>query len=170
MILAAFSVVIFWLVLLIILILQLLIARACRRTRVGSFARRSCYSPFRYWRSVIALYLFCYSTMANTAIGFLSCITVGNGELNGTEQSVIFVSPTISCNSSDYKLWYPFVIIVLIVMVLLPPFGFLIWLTRNRSRFMSPGFIGRFGSLYEPYISTAYWSVFIVLVLLTQHM
>jgi hypothetical protein len=157
MLLSAFALGFFWLVLGIILLNQLLLVR-CDNS-ISRLARRSCYQPLRYWRSFIGLYLFTYSTMANTFVGFLFCINVGDGTLYGQSEKRVFVSPTLSCDNNDYKGWYPIVMALLIILVLLPPAISVIWLTRNREQFGSPLFTGRFGNLYEPYQPTAFWSV-----------
>jgi hypothetical protein len=95
--------------------------------------------------------------LANTLVGYLICIDVG-------DDALIFVSPTISCNSNDYIAWLPAVIILLISLIILPPVLLLIWLARNRHRFIDSQFADRWGILYESYTPRAYWWQSMVLI------
>jgi hypothetical protein len=162
MMLSVLSLPLFWTALAIILSVQFMLSRC--HGDISVVTQRACYQPIRYWRSFIDLYLFSYSTIANTLVGYLYCIEVGNGSNNGEMISVLFVSPTISCNSNGYKIWYPIVIVTLIIVIILPPIAFVIWLTRHRTQFSNVQFSSRFGTLYEPYNGTAYWwSSFVML-------
>jgi hypothetical protein len=165
MVLSVLSLPLFWLTLFIIYLVQLFLSH-CQACGMAAIVNRSCYIPLRYWRSAIGLYLFNYSTMANTLIGYLFCINVGNGRTDHTmmTEEVVFVSPTISCNSNEYKVWLPVVVLLLIILIIVPPIGSLVYLTRNRYQFVSPSFIGRFGNLYDAYQSSSYWWQSLVLL------
>jgi hypothetical protein len=148
MVLSLSSILIFSVALTILLLIQLLLMKP--HCQCHGTIRRICYPISRYWRSYIQIYLFSYSTLANTLVGYLYCIDV-------EDDSVIFTLPTISCLSNSYKSWLPVIIILLIMTVLSPPVILLVWLARNRHRFSDQPFIDRWGILFEPYTSRAFW-------------
>lgn len=148
MILAACSIIIFWTALIIILIIQLILGSfRCCHDRV----QRWCYAPHRYWRSVLDIYLFGYSTMVTTLIGYMSCVPVGITE------RVIFTAPTISCNDVMYTAWLVPVVTIFIVMVIIPPIAFIIFLRLHQTRFTYDHFKAKFGVLYEAFQPSSYW-------------
>lgn len=159
MILAVCSILIFWATLGVMGLAQLVLTQSyvpCYRT-----IRRVSYPLQRYWRSIISIYLFSYTTIANTLIGYLSCVDHTNtNDHDGSDidssddmstMSVIFIEPTISCDDDQYRLWLVIVIILLVITVIIPPLVIMVYLTRNRSRFHEISFINRWGNLYEPY-------------------
>jgi hypothetical protein len=58
-------------------------------------------------------------------MGYLLCTPVDN-------DSFVFTSPTISCNSSTYLTWKPIVIALFIITVVLPPIFLVYYLFKNQ--------------------------------------
>jgi hypothetical protein len=157
MIISVCSILIFWTALLIILLVQMTLLHTSW-CRCHATIKRLSYPSQRYWRSAIELYLFSYTTIANTLIGYMSCVDINNGS-----ERVIFTEPTISCNTSVYNGWLVVVVLLFITVIIMPPVWFIIHLTRNRSQFSNRSFAAHFGSLYEPFTPISYWYVCFVI-------
>jgi uncharacterized membrane protein len=64
---------------------------------------------------------------------------------------------TLQIYSDTYERWLPWVAILFIITVIIPPIALVIYLSRNRHRFNDEEFRGRWGQLYEPFQSRAFW-------------
>jgi hypothetical protein len=175
MALSILSLPLLWTSLLIVLLLQISLSK-CRKYGIAPLINRTCFAAQHYWRSFLSIYLFSYSTLASTLVGYLYCVDIGVASTdtltrmdtyNGVQEHeirVIFASPTLSCDTQTYKVWYPVIITLLIIFVLLPPIAFIVLLKRYRHDFMDASFRGRFGILYEPCIDEAYWWTSLILL------
>lgn len=152
-----------WATLALILLLQVAFSRLCSRYACcqSSLARtiklKFGYAPVRFWRSACDLYLFSYTTLATSLLGYLICIQVG-------DHHVVWSSPAISCDSASWRSWSIVAGIVLVLAVVLPAVAIVAFLHRHRQRFAEEDFSARYGILYQHLTPRTYWWVGMVLL------
>jgi hypothetical protein len=78
-----------------------------------------------YCRGLCAIYLFGFTQITSVAIAYVHCVDISDGK------SVVFSSPTIDCDSDEFKFYLPLVIVALLI-VMLSPFAMFWWLYRHR--------------------------------------
>lgn len=99
---------------------------------------------YKYVRTLISIFCFGYLQVASSCINYLYCVNVDN-------QKVVFKSPSIHCDSSDYTSWFTVVIILLVMEVSAFPLLLGGFLFRYRSKLQEVKFKAYFGILYENY-------------------
>lgn len=119
-----------------------------------------------YFRTLISIFLFSYQSVSSTTLNYLDCQHAG-------DYYVVFISPSIDCNSDGYVAWRVILIFFVIIWVVCVPLLFTIHLYRNRSYILSstqhaPALVMRFrrrwGLLYEAYRKEHFWWGMIVIL------
>jgi len=80
----------------------------------------------RYVRTFLSLSLFLYLPFSNAVMTHLNCVPVGDGV------RVVFVAPTINCDTSAYKVWLGVLILLTVVVVAGAPIALAYQLYRYR--------------------------------------
>jgi hypothetical protein len=93
-------------------------------------------------RATIALLLFSYNSILSTCFRFVDCIELSPNE------SYVTSAPAISCQSSEYRTFYPMIVVVLVVVVGFLPVLLLFVSYRIRSHLREPTTLLRYGVLY----------------------
>lgn len=105
-------------------------------------------------RTVVALYLFSYTSISQHVLRYLECVPVGL-------YSVVFTAPAIDCHSPEYKKYLGPIVVMMIVEIFMLPLIIILWLVHNRRRILSDNaqFKATFGILFECYTKKAFsWS------------
>jgi hypothetical protein len=109
-------------------------------------------------RCAVAIALFCYTAIAETAFSALNCVDVGT-------QSVLYAYPAISCAAGDYKAALSVLCLVLIFFTLGLPALLLFTSWRLHAFPTLPlKFKTRWGLVHEPYKEEAFYYEAVVLL------
>jgi hypothetical protein len=112
----------------------------------------------RYLRTLLALFLFTYNSIANTVLKYMDCLTIDSDTI------VVASYPAISCRSDQYKSLLPMFLSLLGVVVGAAPFVLLFSLLWLHYRGRLQQHQATFGIVYDVYRDKRYWWEFVVLL------
>lgn len=122
-----------------------------------------------YIRTFISIFLFSYQNVASTILNKWVCQSTGVS----SPSSVVYSSPSMDCNSDEYRSWLAILILFFIFFVVAGPVVLFIWLWVHRAaiknRYNIENFdhtllSRRFGIIFEGFKPKAYWWTIVILM------